>query len=138
MISRIIKLSNGHALLVGEGGSGRHSLTRIASFLENYRVFQVAITKNYGSSAFKKDMQTLFGEIAVEGDPHTFLFSDNEIIEEGIIEDVNNILSLGEIPNLYNKKEGKDKLKKFVQKENDEIIYDYFVQQIQSNLHLVF
>jgi len=145
MISRIIKLSNGHALLVGEGGSGRHSLSKIASFLENYRTFQIAITKNYGSNAFKKDMQVLFGEIATEGEPHTFLFSDNEIIEEGIIEDINNILSLGEIPNLYQKKEGKDdfapikdKLKKFVSRENDEIIMDYFVQQIQTHLHLVF
>jgi len=62
-----------------------------------------------------------------------------------VIEDVNNILSLGEIPNLYSKKDGKDefanvkeKLRKFVAKETDETVYEYYVQQIQTFLHLVF
>ena len=29
------------------------------------------------------------------------MFSDNEIINESFLEDINNILSVGEIPNLF-------------------------------------
>ena len=45
-----------------------------------------------------------------------FLFSDNQIVNESFIEDINNILTVGEVPNLFSQKEDygyiKDRSKK--------------------------
>jgi dynein heavy chain len=38
-INRIIKLGKGHGMLVGEGGAGRHSLTKLSAFIADYRVW---------------------------------------------------------------------------------------------------
>lgn len=147
-INRILKLSNGHGLLIGEGGSGRHSLTKLASYLARYRTYQIKVSKEFTHAHFRNEMRALFERIVQKNQPICFLFSDNEIISEGFIEDVNNILSLGEIPNLFIKKDTRDdfapirdrirKMHGTKERESDEMIFDEFISIIQKNLHVIF
>lgn len=41
----------------------------------------------------------------MENKPTVFLFNDIQAVEEGFFEDINNILSSGEVPNLYKPEE---------------------------------
>ena len=100
-IRRILKTEGGHALLVGVGGSGRQSLSRLATKMGDFEIFQIEIKKVYGKTEFREDLKTLFKTCGSKGEPTTFIFTDNSIKEESFLEDINNILNTGEVPNIF-------------------------------------
>jgi len=51
---------------------------------------------------FREDIKSLMRSCGGKGQPTSFVFNDNSIKEEAFLEDVNNILNSGEVPNIFN------------------------------------
>jgi dynein heavy chain len=88
-------MSRGNGLLLGVAGSGKQSLTRLASYISGYQMKQIEITKGYNIESFRGFIKALMRECSDKDKPTTFLFTDNQIIEEIFLEDINNILNSG-------------------------------------------
>lgn len=56
-IVRILRQPNSNMLIIGVGGVGRNSLTRLGSSLLNYDIFTINIKKNYGLNEWHADIK---------------------------------------------------------------------------------
>jgi dynein heavy chain len=100
-ISRIIANSQGHALLVGVGGSGKQSLTRLATFINGYSTVGIVISSSYGLAELKTDLQGFFMKSGVKDEGLCFLFTEGQITNERFLVYLNDLLSSGEIADLF-------------------------------------
>lgn len=124
-ITRVLRQPKGNALLLGVGGSGRQSLSKMATFIAGYRLQQIEVIKNYNMRSWREDIKRVLKETlnyliltfdqnlylkilmlaGIDDEPMVFLFVDTQIINESMLEDLNSILNSGDVTNLYQDKE---------------------------------
>ena len=100
-INRILESPRANALLVGVGGSGKQSLSRLAAFISSMEVFQISITNEYGVADLMKDVSGLYIKAGLKSIASVFLMSDAQVADEKFLVLVNNLLASGEIPDLF-------------------------------------
>jgi dynein heavy chain, axonemal len=141
-IHRILRTPRGNALLVGVGGSGKQSLTQLATFCAGYQLFQITLSRGYNEEQFKEDLKELYKQLI--STPTVFLFTDAHVVEEGFLEFLNNMLTTGMVPALYNQEERDllcNSVRPYVRQlglsETPDNLWSYYVSRCRNNLHIV-
>lgn len=92
------------------------------------------------------DLRKLYRIAGTSSKGLTFIFTDNEIKDEAFLEYINNVLSVGEVANLFPKDELDDILTTVtpIMKKDDprraptqDNLYDFFISRARNNLHIV-
>jgi dynein heavy chain len=149
-IHRILSMRRGNALLIGVGGSGRHSLTRLASSIESMTVFQLEIIKGFKLKNFRESLKVLYEWAGFRGKEKlktTFIFADNDVVQESFLEDIQNMLNSGLVPNLFAADELnklRDEFRRYFKRdpqnktlpETPDNMDAWFFNNIKDNLHL--
>ena len=139
---RIISFPRGHALLVGVGGSGKQSLARLSSYMAGCAVFEITLARGYGENELREDLKLLYQQLA--STPTVFLFTDAHVKEDGFLEFINNMLTTGMVPALFEQEE-QDAIINQVRKEvkaagiveTSSNCWHYYVQKARNNMHIV-
>ncbi|KAH9642760.1 hypothetical protein HF086_010413, partial [Spodoptera exigua] len=63
---------------------------------------EVEMSRTYGKNEWREDLKTLLRKTSTPELLMVFLFIESQIKEEGFLEDVNNMLNSGEVPNIFN------------------------------------
>lgn len=146
-VARICRImyNGGNALFCGVGGSGKQSLSRLASFICKYHFVRLTMSNDYGVSNFKEDLRVLCLRAAVKpAEPLMFVLTDEQILDERFLVCMNDLLSSGRVADLFSIEEYdgifaslRNAAKAEGVPDNRDSMMRFFTSRIRTNLRVV-
>ncbi|XP_049962029.1 dynein axonemal heavy chain 12-like [Schistocerca serialis cubense] len=100
-LCRIMVTPCSNCLLIGVGGTSRQTLVRLGAVIVGNICFQPTISKEYGLGEWRSDLKYCLVESGGHNKEVTLMFSDYQIKYEDFLEDLNCLVSTGEVPNMF-------------------------------------
>ena len=124
---RVLRQPQGHALLIGVCGSGKKSISHLATYLAGYDCIEIRL-KNFNEENIMENLRAVYrkaslGEVVM-------VLSDTHVVDEIFLDYISIMLSRG-IPNGLFKEDEKDQ----ICKEHGD--WDIFTETCEKNLHVI-
>ena len=135
-LMHILKKPRGNALLIGLGGIGKQTLTKLAAYASKYNLFRLSIRRNYSRVDLQDDLKNLCKQL-ISG-PVVFLLSDSDILEEDFLEYTEKLIKSGFPLDLFDR-EDQEFLMKNVTPTGTNVDHDIILllERCRSNLRMV-
>lgn len=108
------------------------------------QVYQIELTSNYTRADWTDALKAVLRNAGEKAQPTVFLFSDTQIKEECMVEDISSLLNTGEVPNLFDASdqvaicEGVSARAKKVGRDGSRAeLFAFFCGEVSRNLHIV-
>jgi len=122
-ICRILRLDKSHGVLIGLGGSGRQTLTKLSSYIMGQQMVTLEVHKNYTQDKWRTDVKKILADASLTSKCSCLAITESQSNNQHLMQDIDSMLNLGEIPNLYDHEEFLkflEKLKEKAKREGDE------------------
>eukprot|EP00756_Hemistasia_phaeocysticola_P016846 Hpha_TRINITY_DN15501_c4_g2::TRINITY_DN15501_c4_g2_i2::g.105578::m.105578/K10408/DNAH; dynein heavy chain, axonemal len=144
-ICRVVSNPRGNAMLVGVGGSGKQSLSRLSAFIGGLDQFQIVVTAKYGINDFRLDLQNLYTRCGQKNQMFAFLITDGQIVVREMLVFLNDLLNSGNIPDLFapDEMEGiqgsmlNEAKAAGIQELTPSVLWQFFINKVRANLHTI-
>jgi hypothetical protein len=143
-IMRVLNLDSGHMILVGLGGSGRQSLTRLATFCAGHRLMHAHDAHEYDWDRWRHELWQVL--VAASSEPVVFLLTQTHLRFDGMLSDLAAVVRGGDLNSLApedvrQKNAGTDSRPRTAQTTSSSInSYAHPMldpQALSSNLHVI-
>ena len=143
-ISRIISQPGGNAMLIGVGGSGKQSLSKLAAFISGMETRQLQVTGSFKVDDLLEAFRGMFIAAGVKGIPMVFLMTDSQVVDDRFLIYINAILASSWISGLFPKDEMDGLLGNLRNEAKANGIPDlpdamlaFLISRIRTNFHVV-
>lgn len=147
-ICRVFKQPRSHALLIGIGGIGRQSYTRLAAHIMDFELYQIELTQDFSIKHWNEFLKNMILKVSYNEQNGVFLISDTQFIHGQFLDDVTQLMQSGEILHLFNMDEMEAIQEKMlvIDKQRDKslqtdgsprALHNLFVGIIREQLHVV-
>jgi dynein heavy chain len=143
-VTRVLLSPSGNMLMVGVGGSGKQSLSRLAASMAAFDTFRMEITSGYGVVELREDFKELYIKAGQRNMPVIFLFTDLQILDEKFLCLFNDYISCGNIPDIIPKEDidtvlnaQRGELKQLGIQDTRDNLFNHFIEKTRRNLKMV-
>lgn len=145
-LCRILNMPGGNCILVGTPGSGRESLAKIATAMCKQKLLQNDLLNLNDFKSWRKTVKETLREAGGRGNETAFLLNEMELKKEEYLQDIDSLLTLSEIVNVFTVEEEYEilELVRIVAQGGNknvdvssQAVYDFFVSRCREKLHLI-
>ena len=143
-ISRVLQVTGGHGLLVGVGGSGKRSLTRLASRLAHVDLREIRHDNPNDTTEFSETLKSICREAGVKGLVVAVMITEPLLASSYVMHIVNSMMSGGGMGGLFSKNEKeqmcqavKAEVRRSGEMDTAENCWAHFNKEVLRNIHIV-
>ena len=120
-----------------------HTCTKMACWMSETKFYQIEMIRGYNHLSFIENLKEIMLYAGVEGKQIAFCLVDTQIVDESFLEDVNNILNTGQVPNMFASDEYNkicEDLRPIMKKDGIDTrdgLRKAFLNRVRTNLHIV-
>ena len=142
-ILRALQITGRHLMLFGVPGSGKKTLTRLASMMLEFQCFSVESSRHYTLESFRKDLIQVHDIAGLKREEVVFFLNDAVLAIDGVPEEILFLINHKSVPGLMSNEDRASRVTMLSAEEKDPLanvppqhIWEQYCADVCAHLHV--